>query len=168
MESILIVIYGLPGAGKTIIARMLSRLLAARYVATDDIWNALYPQPNFSKEESDVVFSKLLEHIEEALSSLHSALVIEGVFASMSRIRKLEAICLEKDIKIFRILVVASFSVLLDRTSVRTHPLSEEKLIWLTEKFETQAFADLTLNTEELSLSKLESEVERIATELFI
>lgn len=164
----LIIIYGLPGAGKTVIARMLSKRLAARYIATDDIWNAVYTQPSFSKEESDVVFSKLLEDIKEALSSLRGALVIEGVFASTSRIRKLERICLEENVKIFRILVAAALHVLLDRTSVRVHPLSMEKLIWLTENFETRTLADLTINTDELALYQLESEVERIAAKLLI
>jgi predicted kinase len=168
MGAMLIIIYGLPGAGKTVIARMLSRRLAARYIASDDIWNAVYTRPIYSKEESDVVFSKLLEEIINALSSACGALVIEGVFASTSRIRKLEEICKKKNVKIFRILVAAPLQALLDRTSIRAHPISIEKLAWLTKSFETQTLADLTLNTDNLTLNKLESEVDKITAQLLI
>lgn len=153
--SILIVVYGLPGVGKSTFARLLVKQLSAKYLAIDDVWSSLYLKPSFTKIESDAVFLEFFKLIEENLTSLHGILIVEGIFASHSRINQLAILCQKHTVLFYRILMDASLDILLSRTSIRSHPLSIEKMIWLLENFETKEDANITLDTSKLTIPKL-------------
>lgn len=167
-NRLLVVVFGLPGAGKTTVAQMLSEKLRAGYIATDDIWRLLYPEPKYTQSESQAIFLELAALVERKLRSYHGATVVEGVFASVSRLHELQKISERCSAQFTTIQVRASIDVLLSRISNRRNLISAEKIEWLDERFEGQDIGDFILRTDKLSLSELSSEVIQIANRLSI
>lgn len=59
MDHRLIVVFGLPGSGKTTITRKIRDALghhACQVLRTDEIRKELFPQPIYSKAEADETF----------------------------------------------------------------------------------------------------------------
>jgi predicted kinase len=61
-KPLLILLYGFPGAGKTYFARQLSEHLQAAHVHGDRIRGELFENPQYDKEENDVV-SHLMDYM---------------------------------------------------------------------------------------------------------
>lgn len=61
----LIVLYGLPGSGKSFFSRQAGELLGAPVISSDRIRYELFEKPTFSKEEQLVVFSMMNVMLEQ-------------------------------------------------------------------------------------------------------
>lgn len=165
-NRLLVVVYGLPGAGKTNIAELLSKRLNANYLAMDNIWSRLYSNPNFTKEESDAVFLEMVSQIRRSLISFDCRLIVEGVFASGIRFRELDELCSKLEVQFVKILVHANLSTLKKRTAARKNIISSEKLDWLATRFETRQTADFAINTSDLTWAEVVLEINQIAEKL--
>lgn len=66
MRPTLHLLMGLPGAGKTTLAKTLQDLTKASRLSSDDYRIAIYPEPSFSQKEHDNLYS-LLDHSAEHL-----------------------------------------------------------------------------------------------------
>ena len=82
----LIMVAGPPGSGKTFLIRDLQRRVLLEYISTDVIWQALFPNPEYSPQESHMVFGYLAATAERKLAESAIPVLIEGVFASEERV----------------------------------------------------------------------------------
>ena len=55
----LIIICGLPGTGKTFIAKKLAPKINAEHLSTDRIRKELFPEPTYSEDEKNKVYVEM-------------------------------------------------------------------------------------------------------------
>jgi aminoglycoside phosphotransferase family enzyme/predicted kinase len=81
----IIVVFGLPGSGKSYLAQHLSRMLHADYISSDAVRKELFRHPSYSEYEKKKVYDEMLERIAE--SEYHKEVVVDATLSDMS-IRK--------------------------------------------------------------------------------
>ena len=79
----LVLITGLPGTGKSTIAMHLARRLRATVLRTDVIRKQLFPQPNYTEEEKELVY-KVTFLIAEYLLRAGKNVILDGTFYKRS------------------------------------------------------------------------------------
>lgn len=87
----LLIVAGLPGAGKSAVAHALLQRCSMDYVSTDEYWSLMFPHATYTVAESIKVFDRVCEEVSLRLSQNRSV-VTEGVFASHERITHLRRI----------------------------------------------------------------------------
>jgi len=90
----IIVVFGLPGSGKSYLAQHLSRMLHAEYITSDAVRKELSRHPLYSENEKKKVYNEMVKRIAE--SEYHKEVVVDATLSDMS-IRK-EFISKVKDI----------------------------------------------------------------------
>jgi predicted kinase len=75
----LVVVCGLPGVGKTTVARRVADRLDARVLRTDEIRKELFPDPEYSSEETTAVYDEILRRAREELAA-GGSVVLDGTF----------------------------------------------------------------------------------------
>ena len=90
----IIIVFGLPGSGKSYLAQHLSRMLHADYITSDAVRKELFRRPSYSENEKKKVYDEMLKRIAE--SEYHKEVVVDATLSDMS-IRK-EFISKVKDI----------------------------------------------------------------------
>lgn len=81
----IIVIFGLPGTGKSYLARHLSTMLHADYITSDAVRKELFQHPSYSEIEKEKVYAEMLKRIAE--SEYRKEVVIDATLSDIS-IRK--------------------------------------------------------------------------------
>lgn len=76
----LVVVCGLPGVGKTTVARRVADHVDGRVLRTDVIRKELFPQPTYSDEETATVYEELVERARDRVAS-GDAVVLDATFA---------------------------------------------------------------------------------------
>ncbi len=77
---LLVITCGLPGAGKSVVARMLAQALPARLLRTDVVRRELFPVRRYTQEEIRQVYQELLNRAE-ALLQQGESVVLDGTFS---------------------------------------------------------------------------------------
>lgn len=111
-----IVVFGLPGSGKSYFASRLAEKLKADYINTDRLRKELFTTPEYSAAEKTLVYKKILDEVyEHAHSKKH--LVVDGTFYQQSL--RVDFIKLAKDLNIDLrwIEVMASERIIKERVS---------------------------------------------------
>jgi predicted kinase len=75
----LVVVCGLPGVGKTTVARRAADRLDARLLRTDEVRKDLFPDPEYSSEETAAVYDEVLRRARQELTTGESV-VLDGTF----------------------------------------------------------------------------------------
>lgn len=75
----LVVVCGLPGAGKSTVSRRIATRLDGRLVRTDVVRKELFPDPEYSAAESSAVYEEVLARARETLSE-GGRVVLDGTF----------------------------------------------------------------------------------------
>ena len=76
----IIIVCGLPGTGKTTIAKRMVKEINGRYLNTDDIRLKLYPSGRtYSQEEKDSVYREMFRIAEEETGKGHNV-IMDGTF----------------------------------------------------------------------------------------
>lgn len=65
---------GLPGSGKTTLAKTIQKLTKASRLSSDDYRLQIYPEPTFSQEEHDNLYSLIDHSAEHLLASGHDVI----------------------------------------------------------------------------------------------
>jgi predicted kinase len=76
----LIIVCGLPGSGKTTLARALTRRFSAVHISSDIVRKRMFGMPKYSPEEKAAVYSEMERLARVALSSGKSAVVVDATF----------------------------------------------------------------------------------------
>ena len=114
----LIVFAGTPGTGKTTLARRLLSEATYTFIESDECWRKLFSVPQYTAAESEVVFNYLTKSVEKAFQSGQNVLV-DGVFASRSRIERLENLVRKYSACIYIMVLHCSWEVALERMKCR-------------------------------------------------
>jgi predicted kinase len=86
MDQLLIIFRGLPGTGKTfLINKLVSRFPSLVVIDRDKIRSNLFKEPEYTKEENEIIESVMLVLVDENLKDCCS-LVIDGMTFSRSAI----------------------------------------------------------------------------------
>jgi len=78
----IIVVFGLPGSGKSYLAQHLSGMLHADYITSDAIRKELFRHPSYSENEKKKVYDEMLKRIAE--SEYHKEVVVDATLSDMS------------------------------------------------------------------------------------
>lgn len=78
----LVVVCGLPGAGKSTVSRRIADRLDARLVRTDVVRKELFPDPSYTAAESRATYEAVLELARERVREEH--VVLDGTFRRRS------------------------------------------------------------------------------------
>lgn len=63
-----VIVFGLPGSGKSYFAERLAEILGAYYVNSDRLRKKLFPKRSYSEEEKEKVYDAMLKTMENAIS----------------------------------------------------------------------------------------------------
>lgn len=91
--SVVVVLMGLPGSGKTTLADALAPRVPARVVSRDAIRAALFRPCSFSEREKGAAFEAALVAVEVNCALGHSSLVDGMPFSRVGEYERVEAAC---------------------------------------------------------------------------
>lgn len=81
---------GLPGAGKTTLAKTLQKLTKAARLSSDDYRTLIYPEPTFSQKEHDNLYGLLDHSVEHLLEANHDVIYDANLNRKIHREEKYE------------------------------------------------------------------------------
>jgi predicted kinase len=152
--------------GKSAIVEELATRSTFNRISTDDEWQQLYPEPRYTPRESEHVFARVAEKVAYELP--RRTTIVEGVFASALRIRKLEAIAAAKQSRFFVVVVHCPLEVAFHRMHVRhvsggLGPVPERLWRDLEAKLKTWCFSEdvFRINSADVSAALAASELLR-------
>jgi len=101
----LILIAGLPGTGKTTIAKDVAKKTKAALLRTDVIRKELIKKPTYSKEEAEIIFGEMFARAKSLLSKKRNV-VLDAVFGRETERKKAKILAkqLNTDFKIIEII----------------------------------------------------------------
>ncbi|MEO9485214.1 MAG: ATP-binding protein [Ekhidna sp.] len=79
MHQSIVVVFGLPGSGKSFFAEKLAEVLGASYFSSDQLRATLFSEKNYSLEAKEEVYRKMLGLANSALESGNDV-VLDGTF----------------------------------------------------------------------------------------
>jgi predicted kinase len=102
----LILVFGLPGTGKSYFSRKLKNILCIDYLNTDMIREDIGKKGEYSEESKQLIYNKLYEKTRDLLDKGED-LIIDGTFHKQKRRNRLRDIAGEKGHKFYTILMRA-------------------------------------------------------------
>jgi len=78
-ERMLVVVCGVPGVGKTTVARTIADRLDGTLLRTDVVRKEILPDPEYTEEETRMVYRELLDRGREAIER-GETIVLDGTF----------------------------------------------------------------------------------------
>ncbi len=89
-QATLYLLMGLPGSGKTTLAKIIAHLTDAVHVSSDEYRLKLYPDPCFSQKEHDSLYAILDHNIEHLLQANRSVIYDANLNRKVHRDEKYE------------------------------------------------------------------------------
>lgn len=109
-----IIVFGLPGTGKSYFATRLAKMLNADYVNTDMVRKQLFAHPEYSEEEKIMIYKELLDEMYHHAHSKKS-LVLDGTFYQKDIREEFIQLAYDLNIDLRWIEIMASESVIRER-----------------------------------------------------
>lgn len=75
----IIIVFGLPGSGKSFFASRLAEKIGAKYVNSDRVRKELFTVRNYSEKEKGMVYDKMLQEMKEAAEE-NKHLILDATF----------------------------------------------------------------------------------------
>lgn len=120
----LICVAGLPGCGKSEVARLLAERRHGLLLRTDAIRKELFPAPDYSPEESIRTYAEFYRRAEEGLAAGHTV-VMDATFYSHASRQQAAAIARRVGVAWQLLLVTAPEEIVRERIARRTNDISD-------------------------------------------
>lgn len=154
----IVIIYGLPCTGKSEISSQIITKFKSFRIRIDEIWESMFVKPQYTVEESEIVFAHLLEDLGGLIKANTELIIIEGVFASISRLELIESIAKSSKYSLVSILLFDKMDNLIKRNVKRNEKIENkitvDTLQFLNSKFNSSEFCNLSINTGKVSLTE--------------
>lgn len=75
----IVIVFGLPGSGKSYFASRLAKTINAEYVNSDRLRKEMFKERVYSEQEKKMVYKKMLEQMEDAVEQ-NNNLVLDATF----------------------------------------------------------------------------------------
>lgn len=118
-QKFLIIVCGLPGTGKSTIAKILAGRMRARLLRTDVIRKKLFRQPRYNAKDMDLVYRKLFLLTQKAVKTRH--IILDATFSSAKHRKTARRIAEHLGRRFMAIETVCSIAVVRRRLDKRTH-----------------------------------------------
>lgn len=112
-----IIVFGLPGSGKSYFASRLAMHLEAAYVNSDELRMQMLSERNYSEAEKNRVYDAMLKRMTEALAS-KKPIVLDATFYKKSIRRRFEQAAAAHQESIIYIEVTAPEDIIRDRLQI--------------------------------------------------
>lgn len=160
----MIIVCGLPGVGKTTLARQLAPFVKAVVLSTDKIRKELFPRPTYSGRERRLVYDVLLM-IAKYLHGANVNCILDGTF---SQEKSRQEVMRKLNIPPNKFFIVECFcpeDIVMARLKIRKHDYSDADLsIYQRMKkiYEPVKGKHITVDTSKIS----KTDVSAVASEL--
>jgi len=124
MSKQLICVAGLPGCGKSVVARLLAERLDGLLLRTDAIRKALFAVPDYSDEETIRTYAEFYRRAEEGLAG-GRVVVMDATFSSRASREEAAAIARRTGAPLRLLLVTAPQEIVRERIAQRTNDVSD-------------------------------------------
>lgn len=155
LESVLVVVMGLPGSGKSYFAKNLAKEIGAEYLGSDDLRKELGLMGQYSMHNKMAVYEEMFRRAKKIHASGKS-LVLDGTFF-LQQVRD-EVIFLAKSLswKLFLIHVTASEGLIAKRLSKPREDSEADLEVYhkIKSEFEPILEKHLSLRSSNLNLSE--------------
>jgi len=160
-----LLIYGMPSLGKSTLIRELSKDFNAQIIHIDSFWKEI-SNPIYNKTESEFVFDLFLIEYMKQLKMQKSLILLEGVFATKSKIRLLEQLSENYNSTLFKILLYDSIENIIKKNRERFQKegkhISKQALIKLYNNFETFSLSTYSYNMANKTTHSIYSEIKKL------
>lgn len=119
-QPTLFMMFGYPGAGKTTTAKIVHELTGAEHLASDVIRLEMFPQPTYTQEEHDALYTELDRRTEGLLKAGKSVIYDANLNRYMHRLEKY-ALCDKTKARAVLLWVQAPKELARDRAVLRGH-----------------------------------------------
>ncbi len=144
----IIIVFGLPGSGKSYFATKLAKKLQARYINSDVVRNKLFVVKEYSQEEKMKVYNEMIRKMKTAFQHKKS-IVLDATFYKKSIRNKFSKAVKEFGQSIIFIEVWADQKIIIERMS-RKRPYSDADYsvhLYIKEVFEPMKREHLILQS---------------------
>lgn len=152
----LIIVFGLPGSGKSYFARHLAQKTGAIYLSSDALRRKLFQHPSYSPEEKEMVYEELLNRANKGLIQKENV-VIDATFHQSARRQKVEELAAKMKVKTHWIKVYADEETLKNRLS---QPRPDSDADWMIYQKIKAAFEPL--EAEHIELQSTDNNLEEM------
>ena len=112
----LLIVFGLPGSGKSFFASAWSKALKCGYLNTDMLRKKHNASPDYSMQARVKLYEEILQHTEEILKNKHD-LIVDGTFLKQQLRDRFENIAAECNAQIKFIEIKAQENTIRERVS---------------------------------------------------
>lgn len=147
----LIIVFGLPGSGKSFFAKKLASELKAHYYSSDRFRKKLFKNPTYSEEEKEAVYDQIVRRIMEEKPN---SAIVDGTFYKLKLRNKFQAL----DRPLFWIEVHAGEDVIRKRLAEDREDSDADIMVYEKIKEQFEPFKSLYLSLESGDINKMISE----------
>lgn len=136
--SVLVVVCGLPGVGKSTVAAEVADRVDGRRLRTDVVRKEILPDPQYTPEETGMVYGELFRRAYEVVGA-GTSVVLDGTFKNRTFRRRAAALAEELGVEFLLFHVVCETEVVRERIAAREGDVSDadfEVHTTLREQFE--------------------------------
>lgn len=120
----LVVVCGLPGTGKSTVSRRVADRLDGRLLRTDVVRKELFPNPDYTSDESSAVYAEILERTREAVAAGDN-IVLDGTFRRAAIRRRVVGVAIDANVPYRLVRVVCDEPVVRERIATRVDDVSD-------------------------------------------
>lgn len=153
----IIIVFGLPGSGKTYFAKALSKKINASYINSDTI-RETFPHPNrYSRQDKNIVYDMMLNKMLKAMHE-GKTVVLDATFYKNDFRRRFSSYVREQNVLHF-IEVVADESVIRHRLSERQNSHADFNIYQMIKAdWDPVQFPHLTIQSTDSNINQMISQ----------
>jgi predicted kinase len=114
--SLIIMVMGLPGSGKSFFSRRLADTLGASYIGSDELRNKMGLMGNYQMSSKQLVYQEMIRAAEAVIKN-NGEVVLDATFFLKETRNKVEELCQKYGTKLIPILVEAEENIIGERLS---------------------------------------------------